>query len=291
MGRTAVGHAADDGVLVGLFGQLGQQFADADPAARWSRSGCSADRNNRSRPPVWDRRYPGAHGPPHIQIWITALAFAGPAAGPRRHAAGEHCGRPAARPQLRRTKARRRQQARSGAGTCPGVHDVRHAPVHGLTAFNVVRLDLQIHLESLKLSFVSSMPIQKFRAVDQRPGQIRHALRRLGSLCRSTAECRAATPRPWEIAKEPSGRAYSRFPASSPLRIRPTTAAWRACFDLQPHMAGIQQVQPLRRPWVRLLRSDSKPVSRGGRPNISRNELVMLPSARAIERCSGGMIV
>ena len=29
-------------------------------------------------------------------------------------------------------------------------------------------------------------------------------------------------------------------------------------------------------------------VSRGGRPNISRNGLVMLPSASAIERCLSG---
>src|ERR1039457_1730254 len=35
---------------------------------------------------------------------------------------------------------------------------------------------------------------------------------------------------------------------------------------------------------MRLLRSDSKPVSRGGRPNISRNELVMLPSGKAMEQ-------
>ena len=41
----------------------------------------------------------------------------------------------------------------------------------------------------------------------------------------------------------------------------------------------------------RLLRSDSRPVSRGGRPNISRNELVMLPSASAIDRWSSGMNV
>ena len=41
----------------------------------------------------------------------------------------------------------------------------------------------------------------------------------------------------------------------------------------------------------RLLRSDSRPVSRGGRPNISRNELVMLPSGSAIERWSSGMNV
>jgi hypothetical protein len=38
-----------------------------------------------------------------------------------------------------------------------------------------------------------------------------------------------------------------------------------------------------------LLRSDSSPVSRGGRPNISRKALVILPSARLIERCSSGM--
>ena len=41
----------------------------------------------------------------------------------------------------------------------------------------------------------------------------------------------------------------------------------------------------------RLLRSDSRPVSRGGRPNISRNGLVMLPSASAIERRLSGMNV
>jgi len=34
-----------------------------------------------------------------------------------------------------------------------------------------------------------------------------------------------------------------------------------------------------------------QPVSRAGRLNISRNELVMLPSARAIDRCSSGMNV
>ena len=38
----------------------------------------------------------------------------------------------------------------------------------------------------------------------------------------------------------------------------------------------------------RLLRSDSRPVSRGGRPNISRNALLMLPSASAIARWSSG---
>ncbi len=38
----------------------------------------------------------------------------------------------------------------------------------------------------------------------------------------------------------------------------------------------------------RLFRSDSSPVSRGGRPNISRKELVMLPSGSAIERWSSG---
>ena len=41
----------------------------------------------------------------------------------------------------------------------------------------------------------------------------------------------------------------------------------------------------------RLLRSDSKPVSRGGRPNSSRKELPTLPSARAIDRWSSGMNV
>jgi len=40
-----------------------------------------------------------------------------------------------------------------------------------------------------------------------------------------------------------------------------------------------------------LLRSDSRPVSRGGRPNISRNELVMLPSGSAIECLFSGMNV
>ena len=39
---------------------------------------------------------------------------------------------------------------------------------------------------------------------------------------------------------------------------------------------------------TRLFRSDSRPVSRGGRPNSSRNGLVMLPSGRAIERCPSG---
>ena len=38
----------------------------------------------------------------------------------------------------------------------------------------------------------------------------------------------------------------------------------------------------------RLLRSDSRPVSRGGRPNISRKELLMLPSGSAIERMLSG---
>ncbi len=39
---------------------------------------------------------------------------------------------------------------------------------------------------------------------------------------------------------------------------------------------------------IRLFRSDSKPVSRGGRPNSSKKGLVMLPSGRAIERCPSG---
>ena len=42
---------------------------------------------------------------------------------------------------------------------------------------------------------------------------------------------------------------------------------------------------------MRLLRSDSNPVSRGGRPNISRKELVMLPSGSAMERRLSGMKV
>src|ERR1039458_6762472 len=38
----------------------------------------------------------------------------------------------------------------------------------------------------------------------------------------------------------------------------------------------------------RLLRSDSSPESRGGRPNSSRNALPMLPSGSAIERWPSG---
>jgi hypothetical protein len=41
----------------------------------------------------------------------------------------------------------------------------------------------------------------------------------------------------------------------------------------------------------RLLRSASRPVSREGRPNCSRNELVILPSGRLMERWSSGMKV
>jgi hypothetical protein len=55
-------------------------------------------------------------------------------------------------------------------------------------------------------------------------------------------------------------------------------------------VAGIEQVQQLAGGDA-LLRSDSRPVSRGGRPNISRNELVMLPSGSAIERSFSGMNV
>ena len=39
------------------------------------------------------------------------------------------------------------------------------------------------------------------------------------------------------------------------------------------------------------LRSDSNPVSRGGRPYNSKNELVMLPSARPMARTFSGMKV
>ena len=60
--------------------------------------------------------------------------------------------------------------------------------------------------------------------------------------------------------------------------------------DLVPNMAGIQQVQLLGGVGV-LFRSDSRPVSRGGRPNSSRNGLVMLASARQMERWSWGMKV
>jgi hypothetical protein len=41
-------------------------------------------------------------------------------------------------------------------------------------------------------------------------------------------------------------------------------------------------------PVLELLRSDQRPVSRVGRPNISRNGLVMLPSARVIVRSYSG---
>ena len=42
---------------------------------------------------------------------------------------------------------------------------------------------------------------------------------------------------------------------------------------------------------IRLLRSDSIPLSRGGRPNSSRKLLVMLPSGKAIAGRVTGMNV
>ena len=56
-----------------------------------------------------------------------------------------------------------------------------------------------------------------------------------------------------------------------------------ALLDFVSDVIGIEQMQGLGS-CQRLFRSDTMPVSRAGRPNISKKLLVMLPSGNAIAR-------
>ena len=92
----------------------------------------------------------------------------------------------------------------------------------------------------------------------------------------------AAPPR-WGSATGWSGTARPTISLGLPAGARSAAGKLRPLVDLLLDVAEFSRCSR----WAAvklLLRSDSSPVSRGGRPNSSRKELVMLPSGRLIER-------
>ncbi len=131
--------------------------------------------------------------------------------------------------------------------------------------------------------FICSMPVEKFVAVHQRPRQVHCSPARRLSLPDLEIRLRGLRLR----LRREAGKNCQIHPGGDLRAACCRTAFWyciiRLCsifcrmwLELSSHSfcAAV----------MRLLRSDSRPVSRGGRPNISRNELVMLPSGSAIER-------
>ncbi len=236
-----------------------QQLADADAGdVRLDRLH-RADRRSRSPPRASGRTCRGAADRPTSRSGSTAFAFAtDPDTGGPLHArTGSPCGshRPAAADQAGP------QQIASGDGRAHG--DASSRP--------------------------NSVPVLELRAVDQRPREVEAGPR-------TAPRRRPCRPGGRELVggrEAREDREVERLDDLARLRGRLERARAgrgppRACAA-----RGSSSGDAAR--WAdvgRLSRcSDSRPVSRGDRPNSSRKGLVMLESASAIARCAVGMIV
>ena len=223
-----------------------------------------AGRSSRSRRPAWGRRCRGATAAPHPDLddrLGLGVGAGGASAQPAR------C-RVAGRAQERRPAANTasldaRDCWQAKAPAPPGKRSLTVADRIG--AVFAVQWSEDSRRQSPSAD--SSMPVEKLRAVDQRPGQVDRWLRAvfgvagLGiGLARSASSSSVGKRERIVRYKLVDDRRAASWRCDQVLKLGPL---FDLPLDVAASSAGAAACAAVRR----LLRSDSRPVSRGGRPN------------------------